>query len=299
MGGAGRYDRWRSHERRRITALALVSSAAVLCGASSASALEADASVPPTVDASVPPTVDAGVVPSEPPPACIDDALEPNNSTAEATRLTPGVRVEATACSGNVDLYRFPAPVAAGSLFLVTVGFTHALGDIDARLVSFSSGAVVAVSEGVFDNERLLATSDGGDYGLLVYLFGGGGNSYGVDVGAVVNQPESDCCTASGVPGCSVPAINECMCLTDVKCCADAFDDVCVVQAIAECGAECPRPAPVSDCCAASDVPGCGAPLVEACVCDIDPFCCGGRFDTNCVNLARAVCGAECSLQAP
>jgi hypothetical protein len=257
----------------------------------------ADAGVPVVDDAAVPP-VDAAVPPVEA-PGCVDDAFEPNNSTPEATPLTPGVRVDATACSANVDLYRFAAPVPAGSLFLVTVSFTHALGDIDARLISFTSGAVVAVSESVFDNERLLVASDGGDYGVLVYLFGGVGNTYSLDVAPIATHAESDCCTASGVPGCTVASVNDCVCLTDSQCCVEAFDDVCVTQAIAECGAACPRPPPVSDCCSASETPGCSVPAVQACVCAIDPFCCGVTFDPNCVNLAGAICGASCPVREP
>jgi hypothetical protein len=248
--------------------------------------------------------VDGGAPDAAPgvePAVCVDDAFEPNQSTAQATPLTPGVRVDAVACSGNPDLYRFTPPVAAGSLFLVTVGFTHALGDIDAGLTSFTTGAPVAESRGTVDNERLVARSDGGEYRLLVVLFGGAGsgNSYVVDVAPVPSAAENDCCTASGTPSCSVPAISECVCLTDVACCSDAFDALCVTQAVAECGARCPLPAPASDCCVASGTPGCSTPDIQACVCDIDGTCCAGRFDQNCVNLARSACGASCTPGAP
>jgi hypothetical protein len=242
---------------------------------------------------------DAGAPPLElPPVVCIDDAFEPNEATAQATPLTPGVALEAVACSGNVDLYRFSPPVSAGSLFLVTVGFTHALGDIDARLVSFTTGATVTVSEGVSDDERLVARSAGGEYGLLVYLFAsaGSGNPYRVDVAAPASNAQNDCCNASAEPGCNDPALNECVCLTDVACCSEAFDALCVTQAVAECGARCAAPAPASDCCSASANPGCSEPAAQACVCAIDPFCCGGRFDQSCANLARAACGASCSV---
>jgi hypothetical protein len=227
-------------------------------------------------------------------PVCADDAFEPNQALAQATPLTPGVHVDAVACSGNTDLYRFSVPAPMGSLFLVTVDFTHALGDIDARLISLTSGATVALSESVNDDEKLVARADGGEYGLLVYLFGGTGNAYGVDVSAVANDATNDCCSTSGGPGCSDQAVSECVCLTDVQCCSESYDEVCVLQAASECGAACPLPPPTSDCCSAANHPGCGVPAVEACVCAIDPFCCGGRFDQSCANLALAACGATC-----
>jgi hypothetical protein len=254
--------------------------------------LPEDAGVPP---AEPPAVADAGA-PVEPPaaPACVDDAFEPNQAAAQATRLIPGVHLDAVVCAGNTDLYRFTPPAPAGSLFLVTVEFTHALGDIDARLLSFTTGATVAVSESVDDDEKLVVRADGGDYGLLVTLFGGAGNTYGVDVSAIVNEATNDCCSTSGEPNCSQPALSECVCLTDVHCCSESYDEVCVLQAASECGAACPLPPSTSDCCSAASAPGCGVPAVEDCVCAIDPFCCGGRFDESCANLARVSCGATC-----
>ncbi|MET0412430.1 MAG: hypothetical protein ABW217_14105 [Polyangiaceae bacterium] len=248
-------------------------------------------------DAAIPDAASAeGEVPDT--PTCVDDAFEPNQSVAQATPLAPGVHVDAVVCAGDPDLYRFTPPVPAGSLFLVTVDFTHALGDIDARLISLGSGATVALSESVNDDEQLVARADGGDYALLVTLFSGTGNAYGVDVSAVVNDATNECCSTSPGPGCNDLAVSECVCLTDVRCCSGSYDEVCVLQAAAECGAACALPPPTSDCCsAASDPgnsPGCAVPAVEACVCAIDPFCCGGRFDQSCANLARVTCGASC-----
>jgi hypothetical protein len=228
------------------------------------------------------------------PVTCVDDAFEPNQAAAQATPLTPGVHVAAVACSGNPDLYRFLPPAPTGALFLVRVDFTHALGDVDARLISFTTGATVAVSESVADGEKLVVRADGGEYGLLVYLFGGAGNAYGVDVTAVDNGATNDCCSASGEPGCSDRTLAECVCLTDVHCCSESYDALCVTEAVAQCGAVCPTEPPASDCCSAASSPGCGVSVVEDCVCAIDPFCCGGRFDQSCANLARAACGASC-----
>lgn len=105
---------------------------------------------------------------------------------------------------------------------------------------------------------------------------------------------ESDCCSASSAPGCTDQAVHDCVCATDFACCASGFDEVCVAQAISECGAQCTLPPPVSDCCSASSAPGCTVPEVQACVCAIDPFCCSGGFDENCAALADSQCGAEC-----
>ena len=107
---------------------------------------------------------------------------------------------------------------------------------------------------------------------------------------------ESDCCSASDAPGCTDQAVHDCVCATDFSCCSSGFDEVCVAQAIGECGAQCSQPPPVSDCCSASSVPGCTVPEVQACVCAIDPFCCAGGFDENCAALADQQCGAECQF---
>lgn len=105
---------------------------------------------------------------------------------------------------------------------------------------------------------------------------------------------ESDCCSASGAPGCTDQTVHDCVCATDFACCASGFDDVCVTQAIAECGAQCTLPPPESDCCSPSSAPGCTVPDVQACVCGIDPFCCAAGFDENCAALAEGQCGAVC-----
>ncbi len=113
--------------------------------------------------------------------------------------------------------------------------------------------------------------------------------------GSCSNQgAESDCCSASGAPGCTDQSVHDCVCATDFACCSSGFDDVCVAQAISECGAQCTLPPPESNCCSASSAPGCTLPEVQACVCDIDPFCCTAGFDESCAALADSQCGAEC-----
>lgn len=226
---------------------------------------------------------------------CQDDSYEPNDDSSQATPLPAGVTLEATACPFDVDLYTFTPPVSEGEGFNVLVDFVNANGDIDAALRSLTSGEYVAFGAGIVDGERLFAFADGGAYQLEVYLYFGSdtGNTYSVDVSAPP-PPTNDCCSQSDQPGCSDPVVNRCVCETDIQCCSGAYDGVCVAQAIAECAAECTLPAPESNCCEASDVPGCSVPDVASCVCAIDPYCCAVGFDQNCVNLAQSTCSVSC-----
>jgi hypothetical protein len=113
-------------------------------------------------------------------------------------------------------------------------------------------------------------------------------------------DPSNDCCTASGsapsgpTGGCNDVTIEACVCAGDPFCCAVEYDALCAKQAVSRCGLDCDDRPPASDCCGASDVPGCTQPAVETCICDIDPFCCVFRFDQSCVNLGVARCNAAC-----
>jgi hypothetical protein len=105
----------------------------------------------------------------------------------------------------------------------------------------------------------------------------------------------NDCCTASGSGGCDDDTVEACVCAGDPFCCEVEYDALCARQAVSRCGLDCDDRSPVSDCCGPSDVPGCTQPEVEACICNIDPFCCVFRFDQSCVNLGIARCGAACA----
>lgn len=50
----------------------------------------------------------------------------------------------------------------------------------------------------------------------------------------------------------------------------------------------------LSNCCAPSEFPGCTEPAVDACVCELDSFCCEVAFDTICSQIALTECGGEC-----
>ena len=105
---------------------------------------------------------------------------------------------------------------------------------------------------------------------------------------------QNDCCTPSTGAGCTDPDVLRCVCEGDPFCCSDAFDALCVSQALTLCEQACALPSPVSDCCSASSTPGCVLPEVAACVCSVDPACCSVRFDQNCVHLANAQCELRC-----
>ena len=51
------------------------------------------------------------------------------------------------------------------------------------------------------------------------------------------------------------------------------------------------EPAP---CCESSRSPGCDDPTIEACVCDVDVFCCDTQWDAICVDTALQNCNIEC-----
>lgn len=106
--------------------------------------------------------------------------------------------------------------------------------------------------------------------------------------------PSNDCCSASGSGGCSDESVAACVCEGDAFCCSTEYDALCVKQAVSRCGQDCDTRAPVSDCCSASDVPGCSDAPVAACICEIDPFCCVFRFDQSCVNLGVSRCNLGC-----
>jgi hypothetical protein len=128
-------------------------------------------------------------------------------------------------------------------------------------------------------------------------LAGGTPARVGPDAGAAAAS--NDCCSTSSASGCNDPAVLACVCEGDEFCCSTEYDGVCVTQAQSRCGLACDVRAPESDCCAPSGVPGCTQPEVQACICDIDPFCCIFRFDDNCVNLAAARCAGGCGGVEP
>jgi hypothetical protein len=111
--------------------------------------------------------------------------------------------------------------------------------------------------------------------------------------------PGNDCCATSSSGGCNDSAVAACVCEGDPFCCSTEFDALCVKQAVSRCGQDCDDRPPESDCCSASNVPGCTDAPVAACICEIDPFCCVFRFDQSCVNLGVSRCNLSCEEEVP
>ncbi len=235
------------------------------------------------------------------PGGCGLDRFEPNDEPSEAARVEGRGTLDAILCpADDLDYYRFSAPTGIGGHFSVRVRFSHARGDLDATLYSLADDGEeeeVDSSAGVTDEEIVEATSTGATYLLELSLFeasDAGGVPYRVDF-FVAAAASNDCCTESETPGCSDAAERACVCEADPACCSSGYDRFCVQLAQSECGAQCFAGASESDCCAPSAAPGCAQPGVEACVCDLAPFCCAGPFDVACTELALAFCGARCS----
>ena len=99
------------------------------------------------------------------------------------------------------------------------------------------------------------------------------------------------CCEAKPEPGCEQPDVEACVCGYDPFCCEYEWDGACVsLVDLGMCGS-CQS---TGDCCVDNGSPGCDDPVVEACVCAVDPFCCEGAWDSTCVTTARESGCAEC-----
>lgn len=106
------------------------------------------------------------------PPTCQDDEYEDNDDNDEPTALQgDGVVTGLRACAGDHDW--FVLPVDAGQQVQVELGFVHAAGDIDVRLLDRD---LVDVAEGAGtsgdDNESLVWTAtQTGPVFVHVYLY--------------------------------------------------------------------------------------------------------------------------------
>ena len=100
---------------------------------------------------------------------------------------------------------------------------------------------------------------------LLLLLYGTGSPALAEDAEQCVPACEDKICGDDGCGGlCGVcPAYDQCI---DHAC---FFNGGCVPH----------------------DVPGCGACTCEACTCQLDPFCCSGKWDQMCVTRCETVCG--------
>jgi hypothetical protein len=108
--------------------------------------------------------------------ACNDDAMEPNDTMAQATALTSGNPVSGTVCANNDDL--FAIDLQAGDELTVGLSFAHASGDLDLSLHD-AAGTRLAISETTTDTETITytATATGTHY-LRAFGYQGATNSY-------------------------------------------------------------------------------------------------------------------------
>lgn len=219
-----------------------------------------------------------------------DDPYEPNDFYSPAYIPTDET-IYAFSCVYEDDMYLFNAPTPAGELFKIEVSFDPNVADIDIEYGT-SYYEYLGGSFGFDGTETVVGVSNGGDYLLHVFNYGPQSAPYQINFSSVTS--DNSCCEASDSPGCNEPSVLSCLCAIDSVCCTGSFDEVCVQEAIAECGAQCEQPEPTSTCCEAAPEPGCLDETVEACVCGIDPTCCTSTFDQNCANLAQGQCGASC-----
>ena len=136
-------------------------------------------------------------------------------------------------------------------------------------------------------------------------------------------------CQESGTPGCGGCQCEACVCAMDPYCCQTAWDSICVDECQNQCGGcgggnptcgngmcdanmgeDCNSCPPDCGClpgqmcqngvcmggggndgCEVSDTPWCGGCACEACVCEMDPYCCEVAWDSLCVDECEIQCG--------
>jgi len=112
--------------------------------------------------------------------ACPPDVLEPNGGP-DVPRIEPGVYEGLEICEGDRDFH--PVFARSGQEIVVNVRFSHADGDIDARLIDVAHDRTLVDSNSSTDDETLRhsATQDG-LYAIEIYGFGGDANTYTLEV---------------------------------------------------------------------------------------------------------------------
>jgi len=220
-----------------------------------------------------------------------------NDTRERATPIGASGSVSDRLCFAEARFFRFPAPVPGGGIFTVTID--SAPRELGVVVTSATSGeGYWSHAPFVDGQQRVGVVSDGGNYAVRVAAPTARSDVaeqlFTLHVRALP-AASNDCCSAAPGPGCADPGLLACLCERDAECCGTRYDELCVTQAMAECGLRCASAAPQSDGCSASLAPGCASPPVEACVCGIDPYCCVGGFDQNCVHLALNRCAAPCA----
>gem|GEM_PF-4417465 len=117
----------------------------------------------------------------ERPSGCRGDPLEPNDGQGQAIRVATQ-RIENLEICPEGDEDFFVLSLNKGDHVRILIEFTHANGDIDAKVFDQDGRTVVSATSST-DNEEIQfeAQSDGAYY-LKVYGYGGAKNSYNLDV---------------------------------------------------------------------------------------------------------------------
>ena len=87
------------------------------------------------------------------PPQCEDDTNEPNDSRTTARTVAPGIIENLHVCPGDEDWYA--VALNAGDDIRVSIGFTHAQGDLDLLLYRPGVDAAIATSRSRTDDEEV------------------------------------------------------------------------------------------------------------------------------------------------
>jgi hypothetical protein len=127
------------------------------------------------------------------------------------------------------------------------------------------------------------------------------GSSQDCDANGVPDECDThNCCDTLHGAGCDHADIEACVCVADAYCCAVEWDRPCTQEVEYLGCASCDevhdcnhnrRPdtcdlfgdPPQHNCCAVGHGSGCNDPEIEACVCEIDSFCCEVEWDFICV----------------
>ena len=127
------------------------------------------------------------------------------------------------------------------------------------------------------------------DVGDLLKLLGRWGDC--PDPNGCGSPDAGSCFVANGTPACNNQDCCNQVCAVEPACCDSGWDLACKALANSMCGT-C-GDAGAGDCCQANGTPGCDDAACCRLVCEIDGFCCGFEWDTNCALEAAQSCACE------
>lgn len=168
---------------------------------------------------------------------CTNDAEEPNGTLDDATPLDlDATYPRLTLCGSDVDVFAFTVP--AGDAVMIDLGFEHARGDIDARLMDARASVTIGRATSSTDDERLSVPAQAEDETYTLLVAGAGAVETFYTLTTTLNPPGIVCRSNADCPGdvvCDQDAgFCDTECRTDDDCSAgDACDDQgrCVLAA--------------------------------------------------------------------